>query len=320
MISTKPRDFFKKFIKLISPRNVCFFLLRREVNVARNQIYEILPGLSSREIAYDLAAKKIIKDPALFNYYIKLKHLDKNLQSGRFTFSGEPMDMVGLVRFLTSGARAKEITLTIPEGYTASEIAGVLTSRKIAQADDFLQLVERRDLEGYLFPDTYRLYEDSTARELIEKMLANFERKLTPDLRAEILRQGHSVKDVVIMASILEKEVRTEQDMKLAADILWRRLNSGWLLQVDSSLNYVLATKDPALSYASMQIDSPYNTYKHQGLPPTAIGNPGLQAILAAIYPLANDYWFYLSKPSGETVFARTLAEQESNKEKYFIY
>jgi len=91
-------------------------------------------------------------------------------------------------------------------------------------------------------------------------------------------------------------------------------------LQVDSSLNYVLATKDPALSYASMQIDSPYNTYKHQGLPPTAIGNPGLQAILAAIYPLANDYWFYLSKPSGETVFARTLAEQESNKEKYFIY
>jgi UPF0755 protein len=161
------------------------------------------------------------------------------------------------------------------------------------------------------------VYEDATAEEIIKKMLENFEKKMTPELLQDIKKQGRTLRDIIIMASILEKEVQTEKDMRLIADILWRRLEINWALEVDSTLNYILDDKKPALTNKDLLIDSPYNTYKYTGLPPSPISNPGLAAIRAAIYREPNNFWFYLSKPDGETVFSVNFEEQVGNKGKY---
>lgn len=336
------RDNLKKIRKIASPRNflivflgliflfilILFILLQRQVVIPESQTYEILPGSSSREIAYDLAEKQIIKNPRLFNLYLKLKDLDTNLQAGQFEFTRDKMTLKELIEFLTSGAVAREIEFTVPEGYTVDQIATLLDEKGLvdyqkmleinpSQISNFKFLISRSSFEGYLFPDTYRVFEGVTASAIIHKMLENFEYKVSLDLLREIEYQEKSLEETITMASILEKEVQTEGDMKLVADILWRRLEADWPLQVDSSLNYILEDKNPSLTSDQLEINSPYNSYKYRGLPPTPISNPGLKAINAAIYPEANDYWFYLSKPDGETVFSVTYDEHLINKGKY---
>ena len=348
----KGENFITKLKKAATPKNflisflgliflfilILFVMLQRQVSIPKDQTYEILPGSSSREIAYDLAEREIIKNPRLFSLYVKLKNLDTNLQAGRFEFTRDKMTLKELIEFLTLNAQAKEIEFTIPEGITVEQIAVLLDTQGIVSKENLLETTTEfsifhssgnlpkagglqfsglRETEGYLFPDTYRVFERITADEIIKKMLENFERKVSEDMLAEIERQGRSLEDVVIMASILEKEVRTKEDMRMVADILWRRLKTDWALQVDSSLNYILEDKNPSLTYDQLEIDSPYNTYKYKGLPPTPISNPGLKAIKAAIYPKNNNYWFFLSKPDGQTVFARIYEEHLMNKRRY---
>ncbi|MEK9165280.1 MAG: endolytic transglycosylase MltG [Patescibacteria group bacterium] len=313
-----------------------FLFLHQDVNIIKNKTYDVLPGATSREIAYDLAQKEIIKHPAILNFYVKLKNLDRELQAGHYEFPEEKMSLKDLIEFLASGAKAREISFTVPEGYTIDQIDDFLVNKGLVDKEEFSRAIEEEfsifnfqfsnnfqfsisHLEGYLFPDTYRVYNGAGAEEIIKKMLANFERKISADLLAEVKNQGRSLYEVITMASILEREVKIEEDMKLVADILWRRLKSDMQLEVDSTLNYVLTDDErrASLTFDQLKIDSPYNTYKYKGLPPTAICNPGLKAIRAAIYPEPNDYWFYLSKPDGETMFAKTYEKQVMNKAKY---
>ncbi|MFH1713462.1 MAG: endolytic transglycosylase MltG [Candidatus Jacksonbacteria bacterium] len=316
-----------------------FWFLYQDVNIMKNQTYDILPGATSREIAYDLAQKEIIKHPWTFNWYVKLKNLDRELQAGRYEFPNEnKMSLKELIEFLASNARAREINFTVPEGYAIEQIIVLLADKMGLKKESVASAIEQfqisnfkflisnqipnpksqsaNNLEGYLFPDTYRVYEDAGAEEIIKKMLENFEKKVSDDLIAEVKNQGHSLQEVIIMASILEKEVKTEEDMRKAADILWRRLEVDMALEVDSTLNYILADDDrrASLTFDQLKIDSPYNTYKYKGLPPSPICNPGLMAIRAAIFPEPNDYWFYLSKPDGQTIFSKTYEEHLRNK------
>jgi len=173
-------------------------------------------------------------------------------------------------------------------------------------------------LEGYLFPDTYRFSPSSTPEEVIIRFLDNFNRQLTPAMRQDIENQGKSIYEIITMASILEKEVRNETDMKLVADIFWRRLKNGQRLESCATLAYALGENKPQYSYEETRLASPYNTYINDGLPPGPICNPGLKAIRAAIYPTPNDYNFFLSRPdNGQTIFSRTFEEHSLNKNKY---
>ena len=174
------------------------------------------------------------------------------------------------------------------------------------------------DLEGYLFPDTYRIYNDASADDILEKMLDNFDTKLSRELRDEIASQGKSIHDIVTMASIIEKEVAVKDDMAIVSGILYKRMEIGMRLEVDSSVNYVSGKSDPSVTYVDLQIDSPYNTYKYDGLPPGPICNPGLQAIQAAVYPGTSSYLFYLNRQdTGETIFSKNFDEHIRNKNKY---
>jgi len=194
-------------------------------------------------------------------------------------------------------------------------------------SDEFSFLADKPKyygLEGYLFPDTYRIYASSTITDVVEKMLENFDKKLTAEMRADIKKQGQSIYDIITMASIIEKEAPLDyqtgdnRDARIISGIFWNRLKIGQGLQSDATLTYIFGDNNPQHSGKDLEVDSLYNTYKYRGLPPGPICNPGILAIEAAIYPLATDYYYFLT-PLGknEVIYAHTNEEHNRNKAQY---
>lgn len=301
---------------------------------------EIHQGFGSRKIAELLKKKGIIRSKWAFIIYATLSGSSSKLKPGSYIFSHKDSIPI-IVEALVQGGYNERL-ITIPEGWTSREIAEYLDKEGIVSWQDFLRVVQHRELnnfvqlpvlntkdaegglEGYLFPDTYRIFANSKPKDIVVKMLENFNRKVTPELRKEIERQGKTLHEIIIMASLIEKEIPHEEDRPIVAGILWKRLKIGMALQVDATITYIKKTQNPKLktqnshvSLEDIKIDSPYNTYKYPGLPPGPIANPGLSAIKAAIYPKESPYLFYLSKPNGETVFSKTLEEHNAAKAKY---
>lgn len=172
--------------------------------------------------------------------------------------------------------------------------------------------------EGYLAPDTYRIYKDATLEEVINKLIAWRLNSLEPEIFENIKISRKTFFEILTMASILEREVRSIADKKLVADIFWRRLSKNWALQADSTVHYAVAKEGNVFTTAKdRQTDSLWNTYKYPGLPPSPICNPGLDSIQAALYPEANNYWYFLTDKDGGVHYAKTLEEQNVNKYKY---
>lgn len=299
--------------------------------VSRNQqMFIISQGEGPKAIARRLKENNFISSEFLFVFDVWERNAAKSLQAGKYLLSPS-MSIREIVNAVVSGKVSRdEISVTIPEGFTVSDIGSRIKAGEFSEHPDiskfkimdfqnqfdFLKSAPpNATLEGYLFPDTYFLKKESFAKEIMEKMLANFGDKLSADLRAEIARQGKNVNEIIIMASIIEKEVRTEEDMKIVSGILWKRLGIGMPLQADATVVYAVGRNQ--LTYDDLKINSPYNTYAYKGLPKGPISNPGLQAIKAAVYPTRSEYFYYLSKPSGETVFSRTLDEHNAAKSKY---
>lgn len=212
-------------------------------------------------------------------------------------------------------AEAREVAVTIPEGYNTSQIGETFEKLGIFSKEDFVKIAQRE--EGYLFPDTYRFYKNAKPEDVISKMKDNFNKKLTPEILKEIKKQNKTLNDVIIMASLLEEEVGATEDRKIVAGILWKRLDLGMGLGVDAALTYVLGKTSGELTAMDLKLDSPYNTYRYRGLTPTPISNPGLDAILAALRPAPSPYLYYLTGKDGQTHYAKTLEEHALNKFKY---
>jgi UPF0755 protein len=156
------------------------------------------------------------------------------------------------------------------------------------------------------FSGTYRVFRDATISDVVEKMVATLEEKITSEMREEISRQGKTIHEIITMASILEKEISTQKDRRLVADIFYKRLAAGMPLQSDATVNYATGKSVARASLDDLSVESLYNTYKYKGLPPGPICNPGFEAIEAAIYPLANEYWYFLTTPNGEVIYSKT--------------
>ena len=183
---------------------------------------------------------------------------------------------------------------------------------------DFLQDKPANvDLEGYLFPDTYRIFKNSDSYDIIRKMLANFNAKLTSELRQEIVKQKKSFFEVLTLASIIEKEVSEPEDMKMVADIFYKRLIAGIALQSDATVNYATGKSLIQPTYQDLSVNSLYNTYKYPGLPPGPISNPGINALKAAIYPTPNPYYYFLTSRDQQVIYSKTYEEHLANKNKY---
>ncbi len=291
------------------------FSIKRPSANSESAQFTIASGESTSAIAAHLESGRFIASPLMFKVYMALNK-ELTLQAGEYTI--EPKTpMAALARQFASGrTMSREVNILIKEGWTVKEINEQIKKQGYLLDDSFLRAATAH--EGYLFPDTYRMFKDFTAEDLIKKMRDNLDRKLTSQLRADIAASGRSVGDIMIMASILQKEVRTEREMKLASGVFWDRLSVGQALQSCATLAYILGVNKPQYSYEDTQVDSPYNTYQHRGLPPGPVSNPGLVAINAAIHPQESDYNYFLARPdTGETIFSKTLEEHNAAKAKY---
>lgn len=317
--------------------------------------YSLNKGSSFNDVSAELAKRGIIKNALFFNLYTIFSLNYSKLQAGNYNLSSS-MSIADIVKKLSSGSIVKN-KITIIEGWDIADIANNVEEKHIYSKEDFIlatkndwstciasaqpstQLIEcsgfsfdfikdlsaqagkpkNMDLEGYIFPDTYYISENSFPKELINVALSNFDKKLTPELRQEITKQKKSVFQIVTMASMIEKEVRSLEDKKIVAGILWKRIKEGIPLQVDATVNYATGKNSEKVAISDTKIDSPYNTYKYYGLPKGPISNPGIDSILAAIYPEKTDYWYYLTADeTGKTIFSKTLDEHIANQIKYF--
>ncbi|MDO8676491.1 MAG: endolytic transglycosylase MltG [Candidatus Azambacteria bacterium] len=185
-----------------------------------------------------------------------------------------------------------------------------------------IELYRDQSYEGFLAPETYRVFADASVQEIINKLVAQRDSEFTTSTY-EVIRQAKfldnnflvAVRQLITMASIIEKETKHDEDRAKVADILWRRLKQGWALQVDSSVHYAVdKTGTVFTTERERAVDSPWNTYKYPGLPPGPICNPGLESINAALYPEPNNYWYFLSGRDGKMYYAKTLEEHNKNK------
>jgi len=311
----------------------------------QEKIFPIEKGQSFLEISEDLEKEGLIQNRIPCIIYLFLTGRYKKLQAGEYSLSSS-MTVPEIVEIVVSGNVTKE-KITIIEGWSLRDIGCYLENRGMFQAEELFELVgfpladyskttdlpkpkdfsqefdflkdrpKNLGLEGYLFPDTYEIKDEESLEDIIKKMLNNFNQKLTNDLREEIKRQNKSIFEVIIMASMIEKEVRTLEDKKLVSGILWKRLENNMQLQVDATITYITGKKTVKITLDDLKIDSPYNTYKYRGLPAGPVCNPGLESIQASLYPKESEYWFYLSTPEGETIFSKTLEEHRVAKDKY---
>ncbi|MBI2024314.1 endolytic transglycosylase MltG [Candidatus Giovannonibacteria bacterium] len=210
---------------------------------------------------------------------------------------------------------AETVRVTIPEGYNVRQIAAALEDAGLFSSEDFLAKAEIE--EGFLFPDTYEFYKETTPTNVINKMKENFSDKVLSRIEKVLREKDKKLSEIIIMSSILEKEAALEKDWKIISGILWKRIDAKMPLQVDASLTYVTGKPSSDLTDGDLAMDSPYNTYKNLGLPASAISNPGLGAIEAALNPEKTSYWFYLSDKEGEIHYAKTFEEHKLNKNKY---
>lgn len=307
------------------------YQFQKRLSFEGNQKFRVIPGQGLKEISQALQSAGLVKSPLPFYWYAKLHKKERILQAGLYKISGN-MGVAELASLFEKGSNVF-INITIPEGFTIKQIVNRLEEKGLAiNEDDFLTISEEMrasypflqsapraaSLEGFLFPDTYRFPVDASFSEIVQDFLHNFQKQVNSDLMQAIIQTNHSPYEVLIMASILERELQTFEDKSIAAGILWRRLALGIPLGVDATVNYVTGKKTPALSEADMALDSYYNTYKYTGLPPGPISNPGLESIKAALFPKENEYWFYLSRQdNGQTIFSKTLQEHNQAKVKY---
>ncbi len=277
--------------------------------------FTVEQGEGTKTIADRLEKDNLISSSFAFKIHFYMNR-DETIKAGEYRIEAKTKtkDIIYLLK--EGDTQDKEVSVLIREGLSVKEINNYLKEKSYLKDDSFL--IAAKEYEGYLFPDTYRMFKDFTAEDLIEKMRANFEKKLSTDLREDMEKSGHKPEDIIIMASILEKEVRTEEEMKIVSGLFWDRMKIGQALQSCATLAYILGVNKAQYSYEDTQIDSPYNTYQHRGLPPGPVSNPGLRAIKAAIYPTKTDYNYFLSRPdTGETIFSVTLDEHNAAKAKY---
>lgn len=280
----------------------------------------IPPGTSAAEIGHRLEAAGLVRRASAVVLVARVLGLTRALQEGEYLLSPAS----GVVEIVTTISRGDVLlhAVTIPEGFTAEEIAQTLAARGLGDRGQLLELVRAgashydyeflraariASLEGYLFPDTYRLPRHWREREIVRQFLDRFAEVVVPRWQAR--GAGRTLHEIVTMASLVEREAQVAAERPLIAGVLYNRLRRGLRLEVDATVLYALGRHKNVVTFDDLTVDSPYNTYRYPGLPPGPIANPGLPAIEAALNPASTDYLYYVAKPDGSHAFSRTFEE-----------
>ncbi|MGM0629294.1 MAG: endolytic transglycosylase MltG [Patescibacteria group bacterium] len=312
------RFFYKSNLLSIVALLVCILAVIFVLGVAPPEnddfpiILEIEEGDNLGDISEKVKEKELIRSPFFFRAFVIILEGEHSIPAGDYYFS-KPEPVYVLAQRLVEGDYGLEpVRVTIREGWDVFEVADYLDKRfGRFNRETFFEISE----EGYLAPDTYFFSSFSSTEHLVDRMKSNFESNWQ-EIKEEF-NPERKKEDIIIMASILEKEANTVESKRKIADILWRRLEDGMPLQVDASFSYVNNKNTYQLTLEDLKIDNPYNTYKNTGLPPTPIANPGMNAIIAAVDPIDNPYWYFLSDLSGNMYYGRDFDEHQYNRENY---
>ncbi len=292
---------------------------------------QVPPGTTARDIGRRLVQAGVVADPTTFRAAVWLSGEGPNLRAGeyRFTDAMTPLEVVGKV----ARGEVYTIPITFPEGLTIPKMAEVFEARGLGPAAAFADAArdaslvaafdpDAPDLEGYLFPETYQVPRDVAAPVLVRAMVRRFEQVLTPALRAAAAARGLSVRQLVTLASLVERETARADERAIVAAVYANRLARGMPLQCDPTVIYALERAGAYtgnLRRVDLDLDSPYNTYRVAGLPPGPIAAPGQASLEAAAHPADVDYLYFVSRNDGSHAFARTLAEHNRNVQRYQV-
>jgi UPF0755 protein len=297
------------------------------------QRFEVRSGEDAYSVATRLAQADIVASRFAFLWYLQSHGALHGLVAGEYELSGVLSNAEVADALMNGRIVTKDIKVTFPEGWTIAKMADRLSANGLP-GDAFVVLAKQpvssawrnsfeflsdlpadASLEGFLFPDTYRFAPDATASDIIEVMLSDFDQRVDAGLRKRLADHGGNMFSAVILASIIEGEVRSADDRRMVSDIFLRRLAIGQPLQSDATIKYILGIDKIQHSFEETRTISPYNTYTHKGLPPGPISNPSLDSLQAVADPKSNPYFYFLSDPNtGETVFSKTFDEHRANK------
>jgi UPF0755 protein len=292
---------------------------------------DVRPGTGTRAIGDRLVDAGVVRDRLTFRLALWMSGRASRLQAGeyRFTQPSTPGDVIDKI----ARGEVYVIPLTVPEGLTVRDVARLVEEKGFDSADAFLEAARdatrvhafdpaARDVEGYLFPETYPLSRHADARRIVQTMVTAFDRAVSPELRAAAAERGLSVRQFVTLASIVEKETGNPDERPIVASVYENRLRIGMPLQCDPTVIYALEKAgryDGNLHHDDLSYDSPYNTYRYPGLPPGPIAAPGLASLEAVIHPAETNYLYFVSRNDGTHEFAATLDEHNRNVQRYQV-
>ncbi len=279
-------------------------------------LVSIPAGANAKGIAHLLKEKKLLLSKNLFLLLAEIKKAENRIKAGTYRLNPK-MSSFEILKNLVEG-KTYAFKVTIPEGYTAKEITHLLASKELVNEERFLVLVEKKKLEGYLYPETYYLSPGMGEEKIIEIMFSRFNKVFTPEMEKRAKEIKLNREKIVILASIIEKEALKDEERKLISAVFHNRLKKGWFLESCATVNYAWGKefnqKKGRLSYKDLEIDSLYNTYRNYGLPPGAISNPGLDSINAALYPQESEAMFFVADGEGTHKFSRYYSEHLNNR------
>lgn len=295
------------------------------VLVKSNTIFQVKEGETWEDITNKLKEQNIIASTNGLDFYVNFRNLTPKPANYNVSVT---MNTDQVIKMIARGLMTRpEVTITIPEGSDIYTIGDILESGLDFSREDFLkstddfdttqyEFIKNKSLQGYLYPDTYRFFDDASPDEVIIKMLVNFQKKALPSLKENDKLSSY---EVLILASIVEKEVSKSDDRKIVSGIFMNRLKDNMKLQSDATVNFITQSGRSQSTLEDLKIDSPYNTYKVTGLPPGPITNPSVEAIQSVVNYTPNDYYFFLTSRDNppKTIFSKTFEEHVKAKQQY---
>jgi len=321
----KEKSLIRKIHKLITIDVVVFFVVILSIlymftfsapkTFPTGRLVEIEEGMTLSDVSRHLKNSSIIRSELLFEMFTTLFAGDGGVLYGEYFFN-RPLSSFGVASKVTKGEFGLDsVKIKIIEGSTKYDIAN-LFEKNFPDFDSIRFLKLAQDDEGYLFPDTYSFLPNVKADQVIEELKSNFTRRIE-EIKEEIAEFDKPIEDIITMASIIEKEARTEETRRMISGILWKRIEIDMPLQVDAVFPYINGKNTYTLTLDDLKVDSPYNTYKYKGLPIGPIANPSLDSIKATVTPIESSYLYYLSDKSGNMYYAEDFEEHKKNKRLY---
>jgi len=283
-------------------------------------------GSSVRGTLYFLEKQGLVAPSPYIRFVGKVGESVPAVQAGEYELS-PALSPLSMLKLLAAG-KVKTYSFTIPEGYTVNEVAAVLEAESFAKQSDIFELAKNKaflkklgitQLEGYLYPSTYQVPKGQNAKQIITMMVKTFQKQFTDRFKDDAKRKGLTLEQILIMASIIEKEAGSPKEYPLVGSVIHNRMKKGMMLQMDPTVIYGVKNFNGNLTRRHLKTDHPWNTYTRYGLPATPICNPGTGAIKGAIYPASTNYLYFVSMNNGEHIFTSTLRDHNNAVHKYQV-